>query len=126
LTERSRSMAGRIMYTYSIAFKQKVVNEIEPGKIGSAYEAQRLYDIRGNRTIYDWVRKLGKNELIGKVVRVETKDEKDKIRQLEQEKRQLEKALAQAHIKVVALESLIEVAEEHYGVDFKKNFTAKP
>jgi len=120
-------MGGRrVTYTYSIAFKQKVVNEIETGKLSSVHEAQRLYDIRGNRTIYDWVRKLGKNELIGKVVRVEMKDEKDKIKALEQEKRQLEKALAQAHIKVVALESLIEVAEEHYGVDFKKNFTAKP
>jgi transposase-like protein len=116
----------RISYKYSIAFKQKVVSEIESGKLDSVYEAQRLYDIRGNRTIYDWVRKLGKNELIGKVVRVEMKDEKDKIKALEQEKRQLEKALVQAHIKVVALESLIEVAEEHYGVDFKKNFTAKP
>lgn len=118
-------MGRRITYKYSVAFKQKVVREIETGQIGSVYEAQRIYDISGNGTIQKWIRKLGKNELIGKVVRVEMKDEKDKIKILEQEKRQLEKALAQAHIKVVALESLIEVAEEHYGVDFKKNFSAK-
>jgi transposase-like protein len=116
----------RITYKYSVAFKQKVIREIETGQISSVCEAQRIYDIRGNGTIQKWIRKLGKNELIGKVVRVEMKEEKDKLKSLEQEKRQLERALAQAHIKVVALESLIEVAEEHYGVDFKKNFTAKP
>lgn len=119
-------MVGRrITYKYSLAFRQKVIKEIETGEISSVCEAQRIYDIRGNGTIQKWIRKLGKNELLGKVVRVEMKDEKDKIKELEKEKRMLEKALAQEHIKVVALESLIEVAEEHYGVDFKKNFSVK-
>ena len=115
----------RITYKYSIAFKRKVVEEIETGKISSVYKARRIYDIKGAGTIYQWIRKLGKNELIGKVVRVEMKDEKDKLKEMEKEKRLLERALAQERVKVIALESLIEVAEEHYGVDFKKNFSAK-
>lgn len=115
----------RITYKYSMGFKRKVVEEIERGKISSVYEARRIYDIKGTGTIYRWIRKLGKNELIGKVVRVEMKEEKDKLKELEKEKRMLEKALAQERVKVIALESLIEVAEEHYGVDFKKNFSAK-
>jgi hypothetical protein len=53
------------------------------------------------------------------------KDEKDRIKELEKKVRDLESALANAHVKNIALESLIEVAEEHYEVDFKKNFGGK-
>jgi hypothetical protein len=39
--------------------------------------------------------------------------------------RELESALAQSQVKLFAYESLVDVAEEHYGADFKKNFGAK-
>ncbi len=45
------------------------------------------------------------------------KDEKDKFKELERQKQQLESALAQAHLKNLCLESLIECVEEHYQVD---------
>ena len=111
----------RVFHRYSLAFKQKVVSEIERGelKIG---DAQRIYDIRGNDTIQSWIRKLGKNHLLNKVVRIEMKDEKERIKELEKQVKGLESALAQSHVKNIALESLIECAEEHYQTDLKKNF----
>ena len=114
----------RVFHRYSLAFKQKVVSEIERGelKIG---DAQRIYDIRGNDTVQSWIRKLGKNHLLNKVVRIEMKDEKEKIKDLEKQVKELESALAQSHVKNIALESLIECAEEHYQADFKKNFGGK-
>ncbi len=118
-------MGRRIMYKYSLAFQRKVVGEIETGKIRSANEAKRIYDIKGNGTIAKWIRKLGKNELIGKVVRVEMKNEADKLKELNKKIKVLESALANERIKTIALESLMEVAEERYGVDFKKNSSAK-
>ncbi len=48
------------------------------------------------------------------------KDEVSRIKQLEKEKKELESALAQAHLKLLAYESLIEVAEENLGIDIKK------
>ena len=117
-------MEGRVSYKYSLAFKQKVVREIESGKIRSANEAQQIYDIRGHGTVQKWIRKLGKNELIGKVVRVEMKNEADKIKELKKKIKTLESALANERIKTIALESLMEVAEEQYGIDFKKNSSA--
>lgn len=114
----------KINYRYSAAFKQKVVSEIESGKI-SIEEARKIYDIRGGSTVQDWIKKLGKNHLLSKVVRIEMKDERDRIKELEKEIRKLKTTLADEHIKNIALESLIEVADEHYNIDIKKNFGGK-
>jgi transposase len=114
----------KISLRYSLAFKQKVVSEIESGEF-NVHQARKFYGITGCGTIEGWIKKLGKNHLLGKVVRVEMTNEKDRIKQLEEEKRQLESALAHAHLKNMALESLIEVAEKYYEVDLKKNFGEK-
>jgi len=114
----------KISYRYSLAFKQKVISEIESGRF-SIGEARRIYDIKGCVTIPGWLKSFGKHHLLDKVVRIEMKGEKDKIKELEKEKNQLESALAQAHLKNLCLEALIESAEEHYGVDIKKNFGDK-
>lgn len=114
----------RVNKRYSLSFKQKVVSEIERGELTLA-EAGRIYDITGKNTLRRWLRELGKNHLIGKVVRVEMADELSKLKQLEKEKQTLESALAQTQLKLLALESLLEAAERHFGVDIKKNFGMK-
>lgn len=121
-------MSGqRITKRYSMAFKQKVVSEIESGKL-SISGARKVYGITGIGTIENWLKKLGKSHLLNKIVRIEMIDEKDRIKELEREKRALESALAQTQLKLIAMESLLETAEEHYGIDFqeiKKNFGTK-
>ena len=113
-----------VRYRYSLAFKQKVVSEIERGII-TLEGARQLYDIGGSSTIHEWIKKLGKNHLLNKVVRIEMKDERSKLKRLEKEKRELEKALAQSQLKILCLESLVECVEEHYNVDVKKTFGSK-
>ncbi len=118
-------MSGeKVIYRYSSAFKQKVVSEIESGKLTVA-EAREVYDIKGADTIPNWIKKFGKNHLLHKVIRIEMKDEKDKNKELKRQKRELESALAQEHLKVICLESLIESVEEHYNIDVKKTFGQK-
>jgi len=112
-----------ISYRYSMAFKQKVISEIESGKY-SLRQAGKIYSI-SYQSLYIWLRKFGKNHLIGKIVRIEMKEEADRIKQLEAEKKELESALAQAHLKIITLESTMEVAEEIYKIDFKKNVGTK-
>jgi transposase-like protein len=109
---------------YSLAFKQMVVSEIESGRFSMA-QAKRTYDIGGFATIPNWLKKFGKDHLLNKVVRIEMKGEKDRIKELERQKRELESALAQEHLKNICLESLIECVEEHYQIDVKKNFGDK-
>jgi transposase-like protein len=120
-------MAGCIqkeLIKYSESFKLQVVKEIEESGI-AVCTAQKKYDIKGGSTIQQWLKKYGKHHLLAKVVRVETPDEKNQIKHLKEEVRKLESALAKSQVKIIALESLIEVAEEEYKVDFKKNFGQK-
>lgn len=109
---------------YSNAFQRKVVLEIESGKY-TISQARKVYDITGGGTVERWLRSHGKNELIGKVVRIEMKNEQDKIKSLEHQKQELESALAQSQLKILCLESAIEVANEYYQTDLKKNFVTK-
>jgi len=114
----------RTFYRYSEAFKQKVIEEIERGEI-SISKAREIYDIKGCGTIPFWMKRYGKNHLINKVVRIEMKDEKDKIKQLKKEKSELESALAKAQLKILRLESIIESAEEDLGIELKKSIEKK-
>jgi transposase len=109
----------RTTIRYSEAFKRKVVEEVESGKY-SISGAMRVYDIGGKMTIQRWIRKLGKRHLVGTTVRIEMKDETDKIKALEKEKQALESALAQAQLKIIVLESTISVLEEKSGTAAKK------
>lgn len=104
---------------YSQAFKKKVVSEIESGKL-NASEARKVYGIGGGMTIERWIRKLGKNELLSRIVRVEMKNEADELKKLKKELDKVKIALADERLKVLAYESLIEVADDHFGTDIKK------
>ena len=104
---------------YSLAFKQKVITEIED-RIYNISEASRVYKV-STKSIYNWLKEFGKDHLINRIVRIEMRDEADRIKSLEKEKQELEKALAHAHLKILVLESTIESAEEKYKIDFKKN-----
>jgi len=105
---------------YSISFKQKVVKEIEEEGLTLA-QAQRRYGISGGSTIQQWLIKFGKNHLLNKVVRVEMKGEKDRVKELEAEIKKLKLALADATMERHALQNLLEIANEHYQADIKKN-----
>jgi len=113
-------MSGRT-YRYSPAFKLKVITEIESGQYTIA-QARRIYDIHGNATIQNWLRNYGKTHLLNKVVHVQMRDEKDKVKQLKKQIKALEHALAKSQVDNLCWKSLVEVLDEKYGIDSKKNF----
>ena len=98
-----------------------MISEIESGAL-TIEGARRRYDITGSSTVQKWLRRYGKNHLLGKVVHVKRPEEKDRVKELEAQVRELESALAQSQVKLLAYESLLDVAEKHYKADFKKNF----
>ena len=83
----------RMQVRYSDAFKLKVVQDIEKGKL-TISEARRLYEINGTHTVYRWLRKYGKNDLIQKIVRIEMKDEKSQLKKKDERIRELESVIA--------------------------------
>jgi len=109
----------RLTMRYSNAFKLKIVEEIEKGRL-TVTEASRLYEINGNQTIYNWIRKYGKNHLIQKFVRVEMKNEKDIIKAKEERIRELEEALAALTLQNICQECYIETVESRLTEEEKK------
>jgi transposase len=104
---------------YSSAFKLKVVNEIESGKL-SINQAKEIYDIGGNTTISRWIKNLGRNHLLSKIVRIEMKDENDKLKELKERVRQLEKLLANKELDGLMNEAFLDLLAEDQGVDLEE------
>ena len=114
---------GRTFIRYSEAFKRQVVSELERGKLASISAANRIYGIRGGSTVIQWVRKYGSEGLLPKKVKVETLKERDELKEARKRIRQLEAALADAHIDCNLGDSYLKIACERLGIDaadFKK------
>jgi transposase-like protein len=113
------STGQRTIVKYSICFKQKVVKEIEDEGL-SLQDASRRYGIKGGSTVQKWIRKFGKYHLLNKVIRIETMDEKDRIKQLEEENKKLKLALADSVMEKRCLEVVIEEGDRQFNLGLKK------
>jgi transposase-like protein len=114
---------GKILRRYSDAFKRSVVAEVESGRY-TPLEAAATHQVNFS-SVYQWIKKVGGPDSQTRIVRLEMPEERNRIKELEKEKRALESALAQAHMKIILLESTVEVLEEKAGVQIKRK-TATP
>lgn len=108
----------KVIRHYSSAFKQAVVADVTSGQY-TVREAARVHDVPF-QVIYRWLKQYGGPSAQTRIVRIEMPDEQSRILKLEQEKQALEKALAQAHLKIMTLEATLEVLEERTGQRVKK------
>jgi transposase-like protein len=111
----------KVIIRYSLSFKQRVIREMEDQGLTKA-EISRKYGIKGTRTIHQWICKFGKNNLLNKNIRVETMEEKERIKQLQDEIKKLKLALADSLLAQRSLEVVIEEANKEYKTDLKKSF----
>lgn len=114
---------GRSFLRYSEAFKQQVISELEGGKLSSISEANRVYGIRGAETVTQWIRKYGREDLLPKKIKIETLKERDELKEARKRIRQLEAALADAHIDCSLGDTYLKIACKRLGIDatdFKK------
>ena len=105
---------------YSISFKQMVVKEIEEG--AEREFVRKKYNIGGGQTISKWIKSFGKHHLLNQIIRIETMNEKDKLKQLEKDNKKLKLALADAYMAKDCLEGVIRMADAEFKTDLKKNF----
>jgi transposase len=104
---------------FSEEFKRKLVDDYEKGVI-SVVQIERFYGIR-NALIYRWIYKYSTyNEKNIRIV--EMKDSQtNKLKELEEKVKELERAVGQKQIMIDYLEKLIDLAKENYSIDIKKN-----
>lgn len=106
-----------IVKRYSEAFKKQVVSEYENGE--SSYQLNRKYGITGTTTVTRWVKKYGRKGLRHQLMTIQTVDEQNQLKQLEEENKQLKEMVHHLTVKNIILESALELAEEE-GFEVKK------
>jgi transposase len=104
---------------YSEAFKRQVVSEYEAGI--SIPDLQRKYAIGGSETIRRWIKKYAKDGFRHELIRIQTSEEINRIKTLENQVEELQQALGKVMLEKLKLESIVEEMEESYGVEIKKN-----
>ena len=95
------------------ALKIRIVEEVESGRL-SLSEARREYGVPKASMKY-WLDEYGRFKPKRSVVEVVMKSEKERIAELE-------KALADAHLKMRIYDEIINLAGKKYKVDLKKTF----
>jgi transposase-like protein len=100
---------------FSDELKASIVRDIESGR-HSISEAARICGA-GNTTVRDWVNIYGKFKK-RRIVEVVMSDQTDKIEELQ-------KAVADMHLKLRIYEKIIETADNFYKTDLKKSFGTK-
>lgn len=112
-------MKKKTVIYYSEAFKLEVVKHYESNGL-SMQETSKIYGIRGSETLRNWLRKYGKESSLNKVIRVEKPDEKNRLKELENEVKKLKEALADTYLLKVTAESTLEVAAEMMGLTIEE------
>jgi len=105
---------------YTEGFKRKIVREYEQGQLNKR-DLGRKYGIPGHATILKWCRKYGKLSYphnAGWIGRPMKDPQKQRIKELE-------KALENERLKVIAYEKLLEVIEREDGINLLKKDGAK-
>jgi len=111
----------RTIKRYSNCFKLQVVEEIEVNGL-SIGECRLKYGIGGAATIQIWLRKYGKQHLLNKIIRVETREEIDELKRLRAENKALKEAYAELSLHHKCSEKVIEVADEMFDLNLKKKY----
>lgn len=103
--------------------RKAIVKELDERKV-TVSEVCRIYQV-SNSAVYKWLGKYSYKYEKATVKVVELKSASKKRKELEQQIKELEQLVGKKQIEVEFLKKLIEIAEEKYGIDFKKNSDMK-
>lgn len=111
--------------TYEVAFRRWLVREIEEDRM-SVKEAISRFNINpltGFQLIQKWQKKYAPEIMLS--LPVMTEKERQKVEELQKKLKEMEKQLEHAQMKNIALETLIDVAEEKLKITIRKKPGAK-
>ena len=106
-----------VRMSFSNELKQAIVNEIESGRVSIRDAAKQSYTTITRIKL--WLEEYGKFKPKKNTLEVIMKSEQEKISELE-------KALAEAHLKIRVYDEIIDLAGKKYREDLKKSFGTQP
>lgn len=117
----------RTQKDYSMSFKLQIVQEIERGQLTTT-EATKKYNIQCRKTVLEWLKKFGNFDWENQTSFTMAKLPEQKIMELEAQVKLLERQKAflehQAFVadkKAILFDMMIDLAEQEYHIDIRKN-----
>ena len=118
---------NRTVKSYSESFKLKILSELSEGKYNKN-ELIRVYGISPG-SIDRWIKKYRRFDLLNQRIKIETMDEIERVKKLEEENRLLKELLAQTQVEKYMEEAYLEVAAKQLGyksvMELKKKLKRK-
>lgn len=108
---------------FSESFRRKKVQEIESGQVKIS-EVCRVYQT-SRTSVYKWMKKFGSMKSNQERIIVETESDSKKLIEMQKRISELERMIGQKQIQIDFLTKVIDVAEETYNVEIKKNLCQK-
>lgn len=115
------SESERRRRTFSENFKIKKVREIETGQT-KVSEICKQYEV-SPPAVYKWVEKYGIMKNKKERLIVESESDTKELLSLKKRIAELERLVGQKQIQLDFQNKLIELAEQKYGIDIKKNYS---
>jgi transposase-like protein len=115
-------LAERRRRTFSTSFKKEKVRKIELGLVKIS-ELCKLYEVSAT-AIYKWINLYGTQKQPERLVMQTASDEKALL-ELKAKLAELERLLGQKQIEIEFYKKMVDVAEDHYDIDIKKNFSTQ-
>jgi len=122
--EFSLTLTERRRRSFSETFKRKKVREIEMG-LSRVVQVSRQYGV-SSTAIYRWIRKFGVNKDSTERLIIETMSDTRALQEMKERLAELERLVGQKQIEVEFYKKMIDLAQEHYGIEIKKNFSTQP
>lgn len=118
------TLAERRRRTFSESFKRKKVKELELGLL-RIIDLSRNYNV-SQTAVYSWINKYSLQKDKPERLIVETMSDTRALQEMKARIAELERAYGQKQIELDFYKKMIDIAEEHYGIEIKKNFSTQP
>lgn len=109
--------------TFSTSFKKDKVRKIELGLVRVS-ELCKLYEVSAT-AVYRWINIYGTQKQPERLVMQTASDEKALL-ELKAKLAELERLIGQKQIEIEFYKKMVDLAEDHYDIDIKKNFSTPP
>ena len=130
MKETKQEYVKRTQRDYSMPFKMAVVQEVERTGIGVCAVA-RKYGIQSESTVTAWLRKFGNFDVANKTNKPMEKSKEQRllelearVKLLERQNSRLQHELEMKDHKVAFFDMMIDMAEEEFKIDIRKNSSA--
>jgi transposase-like protein len=109
---------------FSNSIKRSTVKDIESGKCSVGQASKELSVSK--QSIYKWIYRFSRHLVKNRVMVVEDKSEAYRSQDLEKRIKELEAAVGRKQMEIDLLSKIIDLANEEYKTDLKKNLSKKP